>query len=182
VIFQSRFGRKALKLHEKKFRYTPAMPLADVRIDESVWEAASPERRREWRQALAELLEEHTVGEPAPLNVLVRLSSTGTLLDATTSDGQPYAQIDLPMSRLAPHFQEYFDICRDMGKLGEGTHSPRLEALDIAKRIAHDEAAETLLELCKPLKPDHSTCRRLFTLLITLHFDTTRLLLPHHRR
>lgn len=158
------------------------MPLADIRIDESVWASATPERRREWRQALADLLAEHTVGESAPLNLLVRLSAGGTLLDATTADGRPFARIDLPMAKLQPHFDEYVDICRNMTRLGEGSHSPRLEALDIAKRIAHDEAATTLSALCQPLKPDHATCRRLFTLLLTLHVDTTRLLLPTHRR
>ena len=82
----------------------------------------------------------------------------------------------------SPHFKEYIAICKEMGKLGEGTLSPRLEALDIAKRIAHDEAGETLRGLTRPLGLNHGGCRRLFTLLITLHFDTTRLLLPHHRR
>jgi uncharacterized protein (UPF0262 family) len=105
-----------------------------------------------------------------------------TIIDARAEDGSPFATLELPMARLAPHFKEYFDICREMGRLGVNSQSPRLEALDIAKRLTHDEAAETLLALCKPLAPDHATCRRLFTLLVTLHFDTTRLLLPHHRR
>ncbi|MSP62862.1 MAG: hypothetical protein EXR72_21525 [Myxococcales bacterium] len=160
------------------------MPLAEIRIDEALWSAATPERRIEWRQALHDLLEEHVLAErSAPLHLNVRVAPHGhTLLEARTSDGVDVARVDLPGAALAPHFKEYFDICRDMGKLRESAHSPRLEALDIAKRIAHDEAAETLVDLCRPLGPDHATCRRLFTLLVTLHFDTTRLLLPHHRR
>jgi uncharacterized protein (UPF0262 family) len=160
----------------------PGMPLADIRIDDATWDAASPERRREWRQALGELLEEHVIEAPEPLHLTVTVEQGFVVLDARTAAGAPYTTVKLPFERLSPHLKEYFDICRDMGKLTESAHSPRLEALDIAKRIAHDEAAETLLELCRPLKPDHATCRRLFTLLVTLHFDTTRLLLPHHRR
>ncbi len=158
------------------------MPLADIRIDDATWEAATPERRHEWRQALTELLEEHRIEAAEPLKLLVSVAGGNVVLDAHTLDGKPWTRIELPFQSLSPHFQEYFDICRDMGKLGEGSQSPRLEALDIAKRIAHDEAAETLQRLCSPLRPDHATCRRLFTLLVTLHFDTTRLLLPHHRR
>jgi uncharacterized protein (UPF0262 family) len=158
------------------------MPLADIRIDDATWDAASKARRAEWRQALGELLEEHHVEAPEPLHLLITVERGFVVIDARTEAGAPFARIQLPFERLSPHFKEYFDICRDMGKLSESQHSPRLEALDIAKRLAHDEAAEMLCELCKPLQPDHATCRRLFTLLVTLHFDTTRLLLPHHRR
>jgi uncharacterized protein (UPF0262 family) len=62
-----------------------------------------------------------------------------------------------------------------MAKLGVSANSPRLEALDIAKRITHDEAGETVLTLLGALKPDHGTARRFFTLLVTLLYDTTRL-------
>ncbi len=157
------------------------MPLAEIRIDDATWEAATPVRRDEWRTALKELLEEQHVEAAEPLRLLVTVSGGNVVLDCQMLDGQPYTRIELPFQTLSPHFKEYFDICKDMGKLGEGVKSPRLEALDIAKRIAHDEAAELLLHLCSPLQPDHATCRRLFTLLVTLHFDTTRLLLPHHR-
>lgn len=158
------------------------MPIADIRIDDATWDAASPERRREFRQAIGELLEEHAVAPAEPLHLTVTVEGDRVAIDARTAAGAPHTALSLPLDRLAPHFKEYFDICRDMGKLAESAHSPRLEALDIAKRIAHDEAAETVRELTAPLAPDHPTCRRLFTLLVTLRFDTTRLLLPHHRR
>jgi len=158
------------------------MPLAEIRIDDATWDAASPERRSEWKQALAELMEEHRIEAEEKLKLMVSVEGSNVVLDARTVDGRPHSRIELPFQSLSPHFQEYFDIVRDMGKTGQNDQSPRIEALDIAKRIAHDEAAETLLKLCSPLRPDHATCRRLFTLLVTLHFDTTRLILPHHRR
>ncbi len=158
------------------------MPLADIRIDDTTWDAASAERRTEFRQALNDLLETHQIEASEPLKLLISVDGGNVVLDARALDGATFTRIDLPFQSLSPHFKEYFDICRDMGKVTESVHSPRLEALDIAKRLAHDEAAETLLRLCSPLRPDHATCRRLFTLLVTLHFDTTRLLLPHHRR
>jgi uncharacterized protein (UPF0262 family) len=158
------------------------MPLGDVRIDEALWAQASPERRREWGQVVADLLHDHRVDHAGdPLRLLVRLDGGDTVIEASDGAGAAVTTVKLPMSVLQPHFKEYVAICRDMGKLRESAHSPRVEALDIAKRLSHDEAADALLRLCKPLGPDHRTCRRLFTLLVSLHFDTTQLFLKHHR-
>jgi uncharacterized protein (UPF0262 family) len=71
-------------------------------------------------------------------------------------------------------------VCVEMGKLGEGAASPKLEALDIAKRLVHDEAGETMRALLRTVRPDHATARRLFTLIVTLLYDTTRLAAPPH--
>lgn len=158
------------------------MLLTDVRIDETLWDEATPERRLELGQAVRDLLDEHRVGLAAPHVLRLRLDGADVVLETAPSDGGAPLCIVLPMSALGPHFQEYIGICRDLGRVSESTHSPRLEALDIAKRLSHDEAAETLVTLLAPLGADHATCRRLFTLLVTLHFDTTRLTLPHHRR
>ena len=51
----------------------------------------------------------------------------------------------------------------------------RLEALDMAKKLAHDSAARVLMDLCSPLFADHATARCLFSLLVSLHFDTGRM-------
>jgi uncharacterized protein (UPF0262 family) len=156
--------------------------LDEILIDDATWDGASRERRHEWRLALDELLEEHRFDEPldggAPLRMLVTVDEGRTVsLDVRRTDGHALARIDLPVDAIGAQLQEYVDICREMGKAGQSEVSPRLEALDIAKRLTHDEAAETLQALCRPLRPDHATCRRLFTLLVTLHYDTTRL---HH--
>lgn len=158
--------------------------LTEALIDDATWSAAGRDRRREWRVALDELLGDHLFGiegEPQ-LRMLVSAAQASHIsLDLRTADGRELVHVELPLEVLGGHLQEYLDICREMGKLGVGENSPRLEALDIAKRIAHDEAAETIQRLCASLRPDHGTCRRLFSLIVALHFDTTRLLLPHHR-
>jgi len=76
---------------------------------------------------------------------------------------------------LRPLMAEYMETIVEMSKLVTSPNSPRLEALDIAKRITHDEAGETVVSLLGPLAPDHATARRFFTLLVTLLHDTTRL-------
>lgn len=155
--------------------------LRSIRIDEATWELASRERRQEWLVAVEELVHTHHFSLAAEEFLLhVRPGDAGVLFAAADEGGRPLADVLLPTEKLAPHFTEYLAICREMGR-AQAAATARLEALDIAKRICHDEAATTVGELCRPLGPDHATARRLFTLLVTLHVDTTRLVLPHHR-
>ena len=146
--------------------------LVDIRIDETTWAAAAEDRRREWTLLIAELLEQHpTDGDRLRLTI-TPADGNVTLLGFETAEGRPASQISLPFESLRPHFREYCDICHRMGMLDEGSHSARLEALDMGKKLAHDRAARTLMHLCAPLFADHEAARCLFSLLVSLHFDT----------
>lgn len=161
----------------------PGRALVEVLIDDATWEAASAERRREWRAVLDELIAEHRFELPpgAPLRMLVTVGAGRITLDARSTEGQMVAMVEVPIEGgVDAHLREYVEICREMGMLGEGDNSPKLEALDIAKRLVHDEAADTVRVLCRAFGPDLATSRRLFTLLVTLSVDTTRLVRPHH--
>lgn len=154
-----------------------AARLRQVLLDDATWEAADELRRAEWRSAIADLLGEHRFDVPGDgaLRLLVTHSPERTTLDLVDDGGQLVAQASLPATTLADTIREYLDTCREMMKLGVGDNSPRLEALDIAKRIIHDEGGELVQRLCRVLGPDHATARRLFTLTVTLRHDTTRL-------
>src|SRR5438067_12196484 len=147
--------------------------LTEILVDDDSWASASPERRREWRVVLDELLAEHRfdVAPPVPLRLLVTARPERITLDARTVDGHAFARCDVQVGRLEEPLREYLEICRDMdkGTLAASANSPKLEALDIAKRLVHDEAAEALMRMCAPLRPDHATARRLFPLVVTLH-------------
>jgi uncharacterized protein (UPF0262 family) len=156
--------------------------LTDIRLDESTWASGSRDRRLEWRVALRELLEEHQFAAEMPaLAVIVTYRNGDVHLVGSSSEGERVLAIDVPQTAMAGHLEEYLSICKEMSKLGNA-NAARYEALDIAKRLVHDDAADTLLGLCRVLRPDLSTCRRLFTLIVTLYVDTTRLAVPHHRR
>ena len=93
------------------------------------------------------------------------------------------ATVEIPPEAMRAHVAEYLGICRQIMALEQASSSPRLEALDMAKKLAHDDAARALAGLLAGVAPDHPTSRRLFTLLLTLHVDTTRLHVVHlHRR
>jgi len=165
----------------------PSASLTELRIDETTWKGGTPERRHEWRLAINEILSEGSfeleaaVDGGGPFHGLVRLEPGKVRFDLLDAQGKPLASSEIPKQEIEPLVKEYMQTIVEMTKLGVGTNSPRLEALDIAKRITHDEAGETVVTMLGSLKPDHATARRFFTLLVTLLHDTTRLGGAHPR-
>src|SRR4051812_31445903 len=158
--------------------------LTELRLDETTWSAGTAARKGEWRVAIAEVVSEGQFESPHDgphLALLTLLGDNKARLEVRDAAGQPVATHELPIRELKPLMDEYMQICGEMSKLGVGSNSPRLEALDIAKRITHDEAGEALEAAMRALGPDHGTARRLFTLLVTLYHDTTRLAAPAHK-
>jgi uncharacterized protein (UPF0262 family) len=149
--------------------------LVDIRIDDSVWNGAAAERRHEWRVLMAELIEHHPADGAQEVRLSIVTGAGATILSLERLDGTLAAQVALPDDVLAPHFRAYLDVCRNMTMLDEGSHSARLEALDMGKKVTHDRAARSILERCASVVPDHDTARRLFSLLTSLKFDTTKL-------
>ena len=163
----------------------PSASLSDLRIDETTWTSGTPERRHEWRLAINEILSEGSfeaeVVFEGPVHGLVRLEPGKVRFDLLDAQGRPLASSEIPKSQIEPLVKEYMQTIVEMTKLGVGSNSPRLEALDIAKRITHDEAGELIVTHLGGYKPDHPTARRFFTLLVTLFHDTTKLAAPPHR-
>jgi uncharacterized protein (UPF0262 family) len=159
--------------------------LTDILIDDATWATGSPTRRHEWRLIIDELLHEGHFTLPdgvAGARAMVTMAGTRMTFEVRGADGRSVSKHDLPLHVLRPLVVEYIETITEMAKLTVSQGSPRLEALDIAKRITHDEAGETVIGLLGSLKPDHATARRLFTLLVTLLHDTTRLDARHLRR
>lgn len=152
------------------------MPLEEVRIDDRTWEDADEPRRHEYRLAIQEMLSDEGLSFPEDARTLaVTLGQQGIVLALLTGTGEPIAQAEVPRSALSPHVAEYVDIVRQLERAQRGGGSASVEALDMAKKLAHDDAARTLRRICRPLSADHDTCRRIWTLLLTLRVDTTRL-------
>ena len=162
----------------------PEGRLTELLIDDATWSAGSTARRHEWRLAINEILIEGRFQLPEGLEsprALVTLAPTRVLFDVRAADGRLVSHHELPLEALRPLMSEYIETIVEMGKLVTSPNSPRLEALDIAKRLTHDEAGEAVVALLTPLVPDHATARRFFTLLVTLLHDTTRLGSRHPR-
>ncbi len=162
----------------------PEGRLTELLIDDATWSAGSTARRHEWRLAINEILQEGRFRLPessSTARATVTLAPTRVLFDVRSDDGRLLAHHELPLETLRPLMAEYLETIVEMSKLVTSPNSPRLEALDIAKRLTHDEAGETVVTLLRGLDPDHATARRFFTLLVTLLHDTTRLVGAHPR-
>ncbi len=151
--------------------------LSDVVIDERTWADAEEARRAEWTSAIRDMLAhaDELSFAPDAARLLVTVSAQASTLDLVGKGGEPLGSCVVSRSALSSHVTEYVDIVRQIDKAEHGMGSARLEALDMGKKLAHDDAAKTLEKLCEPLGADHETCRRLWTLLLVLRVDTTRL-------
>jgi uncharacterized protein (UPF0262 family) len=157
--------------------------LTELRIAEETWSTGTPARKSEWRLAVGEVVHEGEFelpdGVPGPYTAHLALDGEAARL--TLSAGETHVvEESLPLLEIKPLVDEYMQVCEEMGKLGEGANSPKLEALDIAKRLVHDEAGEAVRARLRTARPDLATARRLFTLLVTLLYDTTTLAAPAH--
>lgn len=162
-------------------------PLSDVLIDEMTWSCAPRPRRAEWQQAIAELIEEGTfffdhsaqpqAARPAALHGRVEIQPDGVRLSLCTAGGAEVGRMELKHSVLAPLLREYIQKLSafDAGLDGLGSDAAQFEAMDIARRLIHDDAAELVQRSCVGARPDHKTARRLFTLLVLLMHDPEKL-------
>lgn len=157
------------------------MPLLDIVIADPVWSTSPEGRRHEWRLAIQEILEEHRFDHAEPESLTIE-AHPELLRTRWSVRGGAELLVEVSRRMMAHHLDEYTDICRRMGALDQGPASAQLEALDMAKRVAHDGAARTVQRLFKPLGPDHRTARRLFTLVLTLFVDTSRMTMLHAHR
>jgi uncharacterized protein (UPF0262 family) len=154
------------------------MALSEIRIDPRTWDEADEARRGEWRASIQGILGagDSASFPEAAVRLDVAVSGQATTLMLFDETGAELGRAVVPKSALTAHVTEYVDIVRQLDRADdEGFTSARLEALDMAKKLAHDDAARTLRRLCRPLGADHDTCRRIWTLLLTLRVDTTRL-------
>jgi uncharacterized protein (UPF0262 family) len=154
------------------------VPVADVRIDDALWEPASRLRRQEWRTLVTDLVDEATFLAAGP-RVHLRVAARGLAAEviAMTDSGEALLALEVAGERLGPFVDEYMAIVRRM--TADDLHPSRLEALDMAKKVVHDKASRLLAEELAPLAGDHESFRRLFSLIVALFVDTTALPLTH---
>ena len=161
------------------------MSLRDIEIDPVTFRNADETRQIEWEANIGELLEPGHAVLTQEADVLC-IQHTEQQFELTLKDaqGDAIASVSLPHHALRDGIREYVDIVRQIGGLDqEGGGVERLEALDMAKKATHDKLARVLKRELRPMGVDHDTARRLFTLLLSIRVDTTKLHGVHgHRR
>ncbi|MBW2547601.1 MAG: UPF0262 family protein [Deltaproteobacteria bacterium] len=140
------------------------MPLHAVVIGERTLARGSEAQHVEWDANVRELLSKAGSQAEDVATLHVSMTEQQFLLDFRDEDDSELVTIIIPHELLSEHITEYIDIVRQIAD-ADGVN--QMEALDMAKKVTHDRL---------------ETSRRLFTLLLSLRVDTTRLVGIHGHR
>jgi len=128
---------------------------------------------QERRIAIFDLLEGNhfdPAGHEGPFRILLRVEDNRLAIDLKDEAGAPLDTIRLGLARFRRLIRDYFAICDSYYKAIRSDTPHRIEAVDMARRAVHNEAAELLNECLEgKIELDFDTARRLFTLICVLH-------------
>jgi uncharacterized protein (UPF0262 family) len=147
--------------------------IIDVELDERTIIRRSDEIEQERRVAIFDLLEANYFqpeGLDGPFRILLRIEDNRLAIEVKDEAGERLETIRLGLARFKRPVRDYFAICDSYFKAVRADSPHGLEAIDMARRAVHNEAAELLQEcLAGKVELDFDTARRLFTLICVLH-------------
>ena len=151
----------------------PDPRIIDIELDERTIIRRSDDIERERRVAIFDLLEANRfqpAGLEGPFRILLRIEDDRLAIDLRDAAGELLETIRLGLARFKRPVRDYFAICESYFKAVRSDSPKGLEAIDMARRSLHNEAAELLQEcLAGKIEMDFDTARRLFTLICVLH-------------
>lgn len=117
------------------------------------------------------------VGDNTPPYTLdLSIENKQLLLKATDASGAALPHLLLSLSPYRGIIRDYFMMIESYEAFRAEGRQEKLEPVDMARRGLHNEAADLMIGRLKDkITMDHSTARRLFTLICALHMDQARL-------
>lgn len=155
------------------------MPLTAIVIDDRTLQRGSEAQHTEWEANVRELLAKAKGCFDQPASLHVSVTEQGFSLEFRTESGEPWGTAAIPHELLSDHITEYVDVVRQIAR-ADGVN--QMEALDMAKKVTHDRAGRLLKRELRQFGLDLEAARGLFTLLLSLRVDTTRLTGIHGHR
>ena len=147
--------------------------IIDIELDERTIIWRNPDVEQERRIAIFDLLEGNhfdPAGHDGPFRIRLRVEDNRLASDLKDADDRPLETIRLGLARFRRPIRDYFAICESYFRAVRADSPKALEAIDMARRALHNEAAELLREcLDGRIDLDFDTARRLFTLICVLH-------------
>ena len=150
-----------------------------VVIDERTLARGSDAQHIEWNANIRELLAKIKDAVEHDATLHVSMTEQHFVVEATAPGGAILESKTIPHEKLSEHITEYVDILRQIAS-AEGVN--QMEALDMAKKVTHDRAGRVLKRELRDFGFDHESMRKLFTLLLSLRVDTTKLVGIHTHR
>lgn len=156
------------------------MPLEAVILDERILQRGSEAQRAEWETTIRELLANASCNIDQGARLCVSVTERQLILAFEAEDGVSLGTVTIDQQLLSETVTDYLDVVR---QITAAESLNQMEALDMAKKVTHDRAGRLLKRELREFGFDLETSRRLFTLLLSLRVDTTRLPGLHaHRR
>jgi uncharacterized protein (UPF0262 family) len=147
--------------------------IIDIELDDRTIIRRSDDVEQERRIAMFDLLENNHFapqGQTGPFRILLRVEDNRLAIDLKDVKGQLLETIRLGLARFRRLIKDYFAICDSYFKAVRSDSPKGIEAIDMARRAIHNEAAELLIECLQgKIELDFDTARRLFTLICVLH-------------
>lgn len=144
-----------------------------ISLDERSILRRNADIEREREVAMFDLLEENDFaleGHEGPYRVRLEVEENRLVIDVRDRDDAPLERIQVGLARFKRPVRDYFAICESYFRCARADDRRGLEAIDMARRGQHDEAATLLQDsLAGRIRMDHPTARRLFTLICVLH-------------
>jgi uncharacterized protein (UPF0262 family) len=146
-----------------------------IRIDDALWDSAARLRRDDWKISIADLVHDASLGDDDDHTLHIANAQHAVLLSTFDEGGAPLQALEIPHVELEHHVGEYLAIIKRMQSGEASDFSSNMHTLDMAKKVVHDAGAKTLARALPELARDHETYRRLFSLLLAIVVDVTKL-------
>ncbi|MFC5067334.1 UPF0262 family protein [Flaviflagellibacter deserti] len=150
--------------------------LIAVTIDETSLGASTAEAEHEREIAIHDLLDENAFAVPGraqgPYRLDLKLFENRLVFDIRDAEDAAVVTHMLALGPFRPIVSEYNTICERHYAAIRSASPSQIEAIDMGRRGLHNDAANLLGERLKgKIDLDHATARRLFTLIVALHWD-----------
>lgn len=154
----------------------PRIIYVDLDEDTILWRNADIEQER--RIAIFDLIEDnyfkperaYAGGYAGPFRIRLSVHEGRLALAIGSENEQHLETIVLALGRFRRPIRDYFAICDSYYQAIRKATAQEIEAIDMARRGVHNEAAEMLKDRLEgKIGVDFATARRLFTLICVLH-------------
>lgn len=149
--------------------------LVSVSLDEASISRGAADQEHERQIAIYDLIDENSFALPGrdagPYGLKIALQDAKLVLEIADENGTPLVAHILSLSPFRGLLKDYFMICESYYAAIRTAMPSQIEAIDMGRRAIHNEAAEVLLERLKgKIECDRDTARRIFTLVVALHW------------
>jgi uncharacterized protein (UPF0262 family) len=147
--------------------------IIEITLDERSILRRNADIEQERRIAIFDLIENNrfdVAGHEGPFRILLSVEEGRLAIMLRDEGGGETGAVRMGMARLRRPVRDYFAICDSYFRAVKSGGAKGIEAIDMARRALHNEAAETLQDCLRgKVDMDFDTARRLFTLICVLH-------------